>query len=148
MAEFEITTTGIDELNAKLTSITEDMRKKGGRYALRKAAQIIQKDAQQKARLLDDPSTSENIAANIALRWNGRLYKRTGDLGFRIGVLGGARPQSGTVGYWRFLEFGTSKATAKPFMRPALQENIANATNEFVTQYNKAIDRAIKRAKK
>lgn len=148
MAEFEITTTGLDELNAKLTSITEDMRKKGGRYALRKAAQIIQKDAQQRARQFDDPSTPENISENIAIRWNGKLYKRRGDIGFRIGVRGGARPQDSNLAHWRLVEFGTSKAAAKPFMRPALQENIANATNEFVTQYNKAIDRALKRAKK
>ena len=148
MAEFEITTTGLDELNAKLLAVTEDMRKKGGRYALRKAAQIIQKDAQQRARQFDDPSTPENISENIALRWNGRLYKRRGDIGFRIGVRGGARPQDSNLAHWRLVEFGTSKAAAKPFMRPALQENIANATNEFVTQYNKAIDRALKRAKK
>lgn len=148
MAEFEITTTGIDELNAKLTSITEDMRRKGGRFALRKAAQIIQKDAQKRARMFDDPSTPENISENIVIRWNGRLFKRRGDLGFRIGVRGGARPQDSELAHWRLKEFGTSKMPADPFMRPALANNVQKATNAFIREYNKAIDRALKRARK
>jgi HK97 gp10 family phage protein len=37
---------------------------------------------------------------------------------------------------------------ARPFMRPALSENTAQATDIFVKEYEKAIDRAIKRAAK
>ena len=56
--------------------------------------------------------------------------------GIRVGVLGGAknyaaygeivtgRSAKGNPGgdtfYWRFLEFGTSKMRARPFMRPAM----------------------------
>ncbi|MNR69206.1 hypothetical protein D3C85_1942950 [compost metagenome] len=43
------------------------------------------------------------------------------------------------------MEFGTTKMQGSPFMRKALADNISAATNIFVTEYEKAIDRAIKR---
>ncbi|MCY1370928.1 phage protein, HK97 gp10 family [compost metagenome] len=46
------------------------------------------------------------------------------------------------------MEFGTEKARAQPFMRSALADHISEVTNTFVTEYEKAIDRAIKRAQK
>lgn len=147
---FEIDVQGLDALNAKLKSVTEDLRKKGGRTALRKAAQLIRDDARKSARLFDDPATPSSIPENIIERWNGRLYKKRKDLGFRIGVKGGARPNNDpdNTAHWRYIEFGTSKVTARPFMRPALADNIGNATTVFIKEYNKAIDRAIKRAAK
>lgn len=51
----------------------------------------------------------------------------------------------GDTWYWRFIEFGTEKTRAKPFMRPALESNIDKATRTFVDHYNSAVDRAIKR---
>jgi HK97 gp10 family phage protein len=46
------------------------------------------------------------------------------------------------------LEFGTEKMAASPFMRKALADHISEVTNTFITEYEKAIDRAIKRAAK
>lgn len=147
---FNIESDGIDALNAKLNSVTEDLRKKGGRTALRKAAQLIRNDARVSAQAFDDPKTISNIPKNIIERWNSRLYRRQKDIGFRIGVKGGARKTDDMLGtgHWRFIEFGTSKMTAMPFMRPALSKNIIAATNMFVKEYGPAIDRAIKRAAK
>jgi hypothetical protein len=34
---------------------------------------------------------------------------------------------------------------ARPFMRPALENNVQRATDEFMRQYGKALDRAIKK---
>lgn len=155
---------GLDGFLGKLENLKYETKKKGGRSALRKAAQVVRDAAKQNAQRLDDPSTGENIASNIVERWNNRLNKRTGDLGFRIGVLGGARDYSaygeiktgkkattnpgGDTFYWRFLEFGTQFIAARPFMRPALETNVDKATDTFVKEYEKAIDRAIKRAAK
>lgn len=151
---------GLDALLGKLESVTYDMKRKGGRSALRKAAQLVAERARENAARIDDPQSAEAIFQNIALRWNGRLFKRTGDLGFRVGVLGGARiPKSkpkgtdpggpgGDTRYWAFVEFGTSDTQAKPFLRSALADNISAATNAFVTAYRKSIDAAIKRAAK
>ena len=120
---------GIEELIGKLDSVTVDVKRKGGRSALRKAAQLVMAKAKENASRLDDPETGRSIAANIALRWDGRRFKRSGDLGFRIGVMHGAKirtkgnPDEGVNGptpHWRLLEYGTSRMRAQPFMRPAL----------------------------
>lgn len=146
---------GIDSLVSKLESISYDAKRKGGRSALRKAAQVVANKAKEGAQRVDDPETGRSIAANIALRWNGRLFKTSGDLGFRVGVLHGAVLKNGgdtsanaPTPHWRLLEFGTAKMRAQPFMRKALADHISEVTNTFITEYEKAIDRAIKRAAK
>lgn len=151
----EFSILGLDSLLGKLSEVSVDVRHKGGRAALRKAAQVVVQKAKAGAERIDDKATGRSISDNIALRWNGRLFKRTGDLGFRIGVLHGAVLKDGgdlssnaPTPHWRLIEFGTEKMPAAPFMRPALADSISEATNTFVTEYEKAIDRAIRRAAK
>lgn len=155
---------GLDSLLGKLENLKYETKKKGGRSALRKAAQLVRDMARVNARQVDDRASPEKIYENIVERWNGRLNKRTGDLGFRIGVLGGARDYSaygeittgksatgnpgGDTFYWRFVEFGTERTAARPFMRTALEQGAAAATDKFVAEYEKAVDRAIRRAAK
>lgn len=151
----EFSILGLDSLLGKLSEVSVDVRRKGGRAALRKAAQVVVQKAKAGAERIDDKATGRSISDNIALRWNGRLFKRTGDLGFRIGVLHGAVLKDGgdlssnaPTPHWRLIEFGTEKMPAAPFMRPALADSISEVTNTFVTEYEKAIDRAIRRAAK
>lgn len=153
----EFSITGLDSLLGKLESLTYDVKRKGGRTALRKAAQLVANKAKEGAERLDDTSTARSIAENIAIRWSSRRYNRTGELSFRVGVIGGAKVKvkgnldsgvGGITPHWRYLEFGTSNVHAQPFMRKALADNISAATDTFVTEYEKAIDRALKRAAK
>lgn len=151
----EFSILGLDGLLGKLGAVSVDVRHKGGRAALRKAAQVVVQKAKEGAERMDDKATGRSISDNIALRWNGRLFKRTGDLGFRIGVMHGAVLKDGgdlssnaPTPHWRLIEFGTEKMPAAPFMRPALADSISEVTNTFVTEYEKAIDRAIRRAAK
>jgi HK97 gp10 family phage protein len=162
---------GIDSLVSKLGAISYDLKRKGGRAALRKAAAFVSEKVKESARRVNDQDTSEDISKNITVRWNGKLFKSSGDLGFRVGVLGGAKQYNnmhtrkggrrgtyavggshdnpgGDTFYWRFVEFGTAKVAARPFMRPAFAQSISEATDIFITEYEKAIDRAIKRAAK
>lgn len=147
---------GLDSLQAKLDSVTYDMKRRGGRFALRKAAQVLKRQIQQNAQRLDDPETAANIAANVAERWSGRTFKRTGNLAFKVGIMGGAggsKPASafsglpgGDTRHWRQLEFGNERMRAQPFMRPSIDQAAGEITNEFVVQYEKALVRAIRRA--
>jgi len=148
---------------------------KGGRSALRKAAKLVSEAVKVNARRLDDPQTAEQISENVAIRWGSKKFKSSGDLMFRVGILGGARASGtsrkrragqrslaelgeivgkgkgnpgGDTFYWRFLEFGTRNVRAHPFMRPALERNTQAATVEFVKNFKKAIARAVKRAQK
>lgn len=149
---------GLDSVLAKMKNVSDDVKYKGGRFALRKAAQVVRNSARAKALLLDDPRTAQDISKNIVERWSSKTFRRTGNLMFRVGVMGGAGGNKSSAAldslpgkdtrHWRHLEFGTEKTRAQPFMRRSLEENIGKATNEFVIQYGKALDRAIKKAGK
>lgn len=149
---------GVDELNAKLKGLTQDLKYKGGRFALRKAAQVLVAKAKENAKSLDDEATAEDISKNITERWNGKLFKATGAIGFRIGVMGGAggnlskKRLSGLPGgdtrYWRYLEFGTEKMRATPFMRPVIDTSGQDAVNTFIREYDRAATRALRRLEK
>lgn len=146
---------GLEPLLARMDNLSFDIRKKGGRFAMRKAANLIRDKARENAKQLDDPSSAADISANIAVRFSPKDFKRNGNLVFRVGVLGGAGGKktaeqlSGLPGqdtrHWRQQELGNSRHPAQPFMRRALSENIQAATDEFISQYNKALDRAIKK---
>lgn len=147
--------TGLDSLLGKLEGVSDDLRRKGGRAALRRAGNVIVDKAKANAQRLDDPVTGRSIADNVALRWNGRLFRQTGNLGFRIGVLHGAvlknhpdKAKNAPTPHWRLLEFGTEKMRAQPFLRPAADSSIGEVVNTFAEEYEKAVDRAIKRARK
>lgn len=162
MIDFEIK--GAEELKKRLENITSDLKMKGGRSALRSAANVLRNDAISNAKAVDDSKTEEEIAKNIVVRWSGRTFKRTGDIAFRVGVLGGARATKkggalekmgelsgkgkdnpgGATWYWRFLEFGTSRSLARPFMRKAMNKT-DDATAAFIKAYNKALDKALKK---
>ena len=162
---------GVDALQMKLKGLSNDLQYKGGRAALRKAANIVRDAAIAGAETIDDHATASHIAKNIVVRWSSKLFKQTGDLGFRIGVLGGARQTSqaykdlgiekgrgkdnpgGDTFYWRFIEFGVHNAfgkgidiPARPFMRPALENNADKAISTFIEEWDKSIDRVLKRA--
>ncbi|MCJ9291679.1 HK97-gp10 family putative phage morphogenesis protein, partial [Acinetobacter baumannii] len=121
--------------------------------AMRQAMNIARDEARQKVKRLDDPTTPEKIWKEIVVQ-NGRSGNKN-TLVMRVGVRGGARipytnnaqnRRSGRVGktyqtdgrvfYWRFLELGTSRQPATPFLRPALYENIEQITDKFVQVFN------------
>lgn len=146
---------GLDGLLGKLDEVSYDVKKRGGRSSLRKASQLLVEKVQEGARKFDDPETGRSIADNVALRWDSRRFKSTGDLAFRVGVLRGAVLKDGgdtaagsATPHWRLKEFGTETMPAEPFMRPALADNINLITDKFLTEYDKALGRAIARAMK
>lgn len=156
MVDISVTMTGVDELVKKLEGLKYDVQKKGGRFALRKAAQVIRNAARQNAFAIDDPATAANISKNVIERWSNKYNRATGDLKFRVGVQGGAGGSKkaealsnlagGDTRHWRYVEFGTEKTAAQPFLLPAMNANAQQATNVFIKEYVSAIDRALKKA--
>lgn len=151
----ELTLTGMESLLGKLGAISTDLKQKGGRSSLRKAANIIAEKAKVNAQRVDDPVTGRSIADNIAVRWDPKYFKRTGDLKFKIGVLHGAvlqdhpdKASNAPTPHWRLIEFGTENMRAQPIMRPAAENNVTEVINTFASEYEKAIDRGIARALK
>lgn len=168
----EVNLTGLESLLGKMEAVSEVTRNKAGRSALRKAANIIRDRARSNAARVDDPLTKEAIYKNIVASFSSKQFRRTGDLAFRVGVMGGASQYANTkanvrkgragktfrtlgdksnlaaIRYWRFLEFGTEHAAAKPVLRPAMNGVDTAVISVFAEEMEKAIDRAVRRAAK
>ena len=169
----EVGLTGLDSLLGKMDAVSDVTRNKAGRFALRKAANLIRDRARNNAARVDDPLTREAIHKNIVASFSSRQFRRTGDLAFRVGVMGGSRQYANTKAnvrkgragakyktagdkgnpggdtwYWRFLEFGTEHAAAKPILRPAINGVDTAVISVFADEMEKAIDRAVRLAGK
>ena len=136
---------GVAQLARELDQFPQVLAKKYLARATYTAAAVIEADAIARA-----PVRTGELKAHIA------IFKRTSSptsADYRIGVRGiklnraGKRLASalrralgvrriniaGDYYYWRFLEFGTSKMAARPFLRPAFEAQKANAVEVFKT---------------
>lgn len=154
--DFEFSLIGLDSVLKNMGYVSDAVAGKKARSALRKAANVVAAAARVNAENLDDAGTGRKISENIGVRWNGRRFKRSSEFAFRIGVLKGAvlpknnnanTGEGAATPHWRLLEFGTKVSPAKPFLRPALENNISQVTNTFITELDKALSSAIKRGK-
>lgn len=148
-AEFKIT--GLEPVLAKMREVTAQVTLKAVRGSASKAMRIVRDAARANARRIDDPTSAADIAKNIAV--STKVYPRLGEVRSRVGVRGGARPDSPrnpdpkNTGHWRFIELGTSELPARPFMRPALENNIDKVVSTFVADLNTNIDRVAAKSK-
>jgi HK97 gp10 family phage protein len=148
-AEFKIT--GLEPALRKMRAVTAEVTLKGVRGSASKAMRVVRDAARANARRIDDPQSAADISKNIAV--STRVYPRLGEVRSRVGVKGGARPDSSrnpdpkNTGHWRFIEIGTSEQPARPFMRPALENNIDKVVTVFVDDLDKNIDRIVAKTK-
>ncbi|TVL22738.1 hypothetical protein AYI92_03060 [Shewanella xiamenensis] len=152
MATSDFSIVGLKEVKAKMNKVSQTVLDTGTRAALRKAAGIVKKAAQQNALAVDDPKTGRRIRDNINLQFASRLFQRDGVIMYRVGVATnrgriptpnadeGAR---GNTPHWHLVEFGTERAQAQPFMRPALANNINQVINSFTFEFDKELDKAL-----
>ena len=72
----------------------------------------------------------------------------------RAGVMGGVPARArreelrkglpgGDTFYWRFVEFGTKYVAARPFMRPAFDQNTQTATDATAVELSAGLDRLL-----
>ena len=157
----EVNIEGLDEVQEKLKRLGNPrLMKNAVRRSARKAMAIVRDAARAAAKVIDDPNTPEKIHKEIVVQLG--KSRNPSEVNIKVGVRGGARipytnnddnRRSGRIGksyqlegkvfYWRFLEFGTSRQPATPFMRPALQNNIQAVTNSFAENFNKEIDKEL-----
>jgi len=129
-------------------------------FGLRRGGNVIRDEARARA-----PKASGYMARNIVTRrMSARQRRRAGaDEYFSVGIPGRTRRYSNTkrnrgkgrVGqeyqfegwayYWRFLEFGTKKMKAKPFLTPAAEAKGPEAAKVIAEQIREGIDRIAKR---
>lgn len=160
MTSFTVNIEGLAEIQRKLKLLPDRIGKNAMRRALRKGANVIRDAARNNAKRIDDPETREQIWKNIVTQGAGRRRERAaGGPMMRVGVLGGAKNRKrgggtyevggsssnpgGDTFHWRYLEFGTSKMRAQPFMRPAASTAAPEVFSTFAQAASVEIDKEL-----
>lgn len=112
MASIELQ--GVDEILNKLQSIGVNVGKLENK-ALRNAAKPVLEDAKVNA-----PVRTGKLKKGLKIT---RVKKKEGVKYILVGV---DRGDNSEIFYGKFIEFGTSKMTARPFMQPAYEKNKDN----------------------
>lgn len=141
---------GADELSRKLTKLANaKAAKRIARKAARQAMNIVRDAARANAKAIDDPESSEKIWKNIAV--SGGKTRSQNEIVMRVGVRGGASFSNpvpptlsgGDTRHWRFKEFPTANSMGTPFLRPALINNVQEATNKFSNVFGAELDKEL-----
>jgi HK97 gp10 family phage protein len=162
MAE-QIAVNGLDGLLKSLRELPKAMQGKALQAAMRKGGNLIRDEARQRA-----PRASGFMAKQIVVRRANAKNRRKAGVGadgeyFTVGVRTGKKrkyantkrnqrqrrvgkvyEESGWAHYWRFLEFGTKKMAAKPFLTPAGEARGPQAAQLIIDEATKAIDKFTK----
>jgi HK97 gp10 family phage protein len=142
---------GLDELKRKLAEVPKAMRKRVLRNALAAGAREVRDVAKRNAPVmtlgtsLKAPYRKPGTVKQAIRVRTSKADRRAGDVGVFVNVRPAKSGQRGAKTpndpfYWRFLEFGTRKMPARPFLQRAtsalpkaltiFQERIAKWINE------------------
>lgn len=125
---------GADELSAKFKALPEQMRRLVALPAAKDAMEIVLLDAKDRAARIDDPETANFIPANLAMIERKAIGEEVGAVVVSVGVRMRKRGQKGgNTFYWWWVELGTERNRAKPFLRPALANNREALFKEFLS---------------
>lgn len=159
---------GLDDVTAKMRELSNPRKQKNAATrSARKAMAVVRKAAVANAKALDDSNSPERIWKNIQVKAS---KTKQGFVLMKVGVRGGAMSYANTTAnrranrvgetyatagskenpggdtfYFRFLEFGTSKVPATPFLRPALNNNMEAVQGSFVDDFSAQLDKEIAR---
>ncbi len=121
---------GLDNLKRKLSEVPKAMRKRVLRNALAAGAREVRDVAKRNAPVLTLGTSLKapyrkpgTVKQAIRVRTS-KADRRAGDVGVFVNVRPAKAGQRGARNpndpfYWRFLEFGTKKMTARPFLQRA-----------------------------
>lgn len=122
----------IEALENRLKEVAEKVAKKSLRTAARKAMAQVRKEAREKA-----PEDTGLLDENFAL-----LTRVKGsEVVAKVGIRGGAHKNDYSPYYFRFVELGTKDLPAKPFLRPALENNAESIFATILEELKKALDK-------
>ena len=159
---------GLDDVTAKMRELSNPRKQKNAATrSARKAMAVVRKAAVANAKALDDSNSPERIWKNIQVKAS---KTKQGFVLMKVGVRGGAMSYANTTAnrrqnrvgqtyatagssgnpggetfYWRYLETGTSKMAARPFMRPALNNNMEAVQSSFVDDFSAQLDKELSR---
>lgn len=126
--DFEVL--GLSELDNALAELTMSAQKKTLEGALMKAALPIMKDAKKRA-----PKDKGDLKKAI-----GRQRLKKTELPSVTVTVKKSRKNPYPF-YWHFIEYGTSRMAATPYLRPAFEQNVELAIQLFSEELTKRIDK-------
>lgn len=161
MAGETVQVEGLGELLKRLEALPRELSgKRGGpvRKALGRAARLVRDEVKRNA-----PRKTGKLQANIiaalfnkerpagvseryvvSVRGRKAKYANTAS-NRRAGRVGKTYQKDGDAFYWKFLEFGTSKMPARPFIQPAFAASAGKALREFEKTLGVEIDRVVRK---
>jgi len=159
MTDIELKVDGLKELNRKLEQFTVKTQKSMITSALRAAAKPIQAAAKQNAQRTRHPSSgalSQSIgikakrlrgSAAVSSLWVAPIRTDKSAVSQYAGFYGGASVSSVNAGirHGHLVELGTKHSAARPWLRPALDQNKDRAVSIFKTTLAKRIDREVRK---
>lgn len=141
---------GLAELERKLEGLTNELAGKALYSALNVALTPVVKEAKQRALVASEPHEMNGTIIQPGLLASAIRKKRVpkgemvGELanGAAMGVfIGKGTKQKIYPRYWRFVENGTVKMAATPFLRPAFDNNINVMIAKFSEKLSANIDK-------
>ncbi len=149
MAADDAIVLGLDELLRALERLPRELAAKNGgpvRSALFQAGKVIREEARRRA----PQGKTGNLKRAVRMRRernpraNGHAEQYIIDV--RTGRKGSGKANQAY--YWRFVEFGTRKAAARPFLRPAFEAKKREAVDVFQRVLDRRIQLAVRRARR
>lgn len=144
---------GMRELQIALEKLPKELRRTAESAALRGGMEPVRKAA--KANLAKSQDTGllrSALGLTVKKTRKGQLTARVGARsGFKKSVIRKGRKKAemaNPVKYAHFIEYGTSRTPAQPFIRPALDSSQDHITDGMAKGYAKGLDRVIKRIRK
>jgi HK97 gp10 family phage protein len=144
MANDMMNLTGFKELAAALRELGPRVAKNSLRRAVSAGSTVIKDDARARA-----PKDTGEMAKDILVK---RERDTKGEMSAKYSVFvltgkksrlkGKGRNVSRDSFYWRFVEFGTSKMAAQPFMRPAFESRKEEAVKVIGEKLDEGIQKA------
>lgn len=149
---------GLDALDQAIAELDNKMKDKALSKALNQALNPIRKDAKLYASVAPEPHTMIVYGGRRVVVQRGLLRsairkrkvpkREMGELGghgVAMGIyVGKGTKQKEYPNYWYFVEYGTSKTPAVPFLRPAFDKNVQVAIHAFAKTLKDEIDKIVK----
>lgn len=148
MANLSVKITGLKELGQTMEALGRKTRNKLGAKAMRRGGVIIRDQARANAPVLQEKvlhrkrgTLRKAIIASTKPQKDGsvrtiifvRSLKNSKVLEFKSKTGKGGAYNPHDPFYWRFVEFGTSKMPAQPFLQPAFTSKKEQASREIIT---------------
>jgi HK97 gp10 family phage protein len=129
----EVKVEGMEALKREFAKLPQELHAKALRLAVNAAAGVVRKQAMTTAPV--DTRVLRKAIYQTRSRSESSASQETAIVGIRFGKK--YRRRGMDAWYWKFIEFGTSKLSARPFLRPAFESTKSKQVDAIVARLRK-----------